>query len=281
MSKNQRILVVGASGTVGSEVARLLKEQGFEVRTTTGKAATRPGQVHLNLLTGEGLQAAFEGIDRAFLLSPGGNADQHGIFAPLIHEAKRQELKKVVLMSAYGADADPTSSLRRAEVELERSGVPYSIIRPNWFMQNFNSFWVQGIREQGLIPLPAKQAKTSFIDARDIAAVAARLVSSDERNHQAVNLTGAESLTHDEVAQRLSQATGRSIRYQAVEPSQLRAGLLSAGLPKDYVEFLLMIFGYLAEGYNAAVNTEVRSIIGRDPIRFDQYAADFKQAWIS
>src|SRR5687768_2249395 len=99
------ILVVGASGTVGSLIVAQLVKEGHRVRATSSKvSATKDGveKVQVNLHTGEGVRAAFEGIDRAFLLSPSGNADQYGILSPLIQEAKRRGLEKVVLMTAMG-----------------------------------------------------------------------------------------------------------------------------------------------------------------------------------
>jgi uncharacterized protein YbjT (DUF2867 family) len=276
-----KILVIGASGTVGSGVAALLKQQGHQVRTTTGKkAAAGADQVHLDLASGEGLAKAFEGIERAFIMSPGGYADQYKILSPLIQEAKRRGLKKVVLLSAFGADADDNAPLRRSEIELERSGVPYNVIRPNWFMQNFNTFWLQGIREQGAITLPVGTAKTSFIDARDIAAVAARLLTSDDVNNRAFNLTGPEALDHAQVAAAIGEETGKKVVYKEIEPQQLKQGLLAGGVPEDYADFLLLIMGYLKAGYNAPVTPEVQTLLGRPPIGFRQYAHDFKASFV-
>jgi uncharacterized protein YbjT (DUF2867 family) len=170
------------------------------------------------------------------------------ILSPLIQEAKRRGLQKVVLMTAMGADMNDAAPMRKAEIELENSGLAYNIIRPNWFMQNFNSFWVQSIREQGKILLPAKQAKVSFIDSRDISAVAAKLLTSNDRNNRAFNLTGARAIHHSQVADEISKATGKSVVYQNIEPATLKQGLLAAGVPEDYSDFLVLIFGYLAEG---------------------------------
>jgi uncharacterized protein YbjT (DUF2867 family) len=275
-----RILVVGASGNVGSEIVRLLKEQGHSVKTTTSKPSRSADQVHVDLLTGQGIHEAFEGVDRAFFLSPGGYADQYKTLSPLIQEAKRRGLEKVVLMTAMGADANEASPMRRAELELEKSGLAYNIIRPNWFMQNFNTFWVQGIHQQGKILLPAKKAKVSFIDTRDISAVAAKLLTTGQFDNRAFNLTGPTAIDHDEVAQWISKSTGKKIVYQEITPADLRKGLLGAGLREDYTDFLLLIFGYLAEGYNATTTDSVKSIIGRDPISFAQYAQDYKKSWL-
>lgn len=276
-----KILVVGATGTVGRELVRLLKAEGHSVRATTSrKVEAFSDQVHINLVTGEGITAAMEGVDRAFFLSPPGFADQYSLLSPLIQEAKRRGLSQVVLMSAMGADADPSSPFRRAETELERSGLNYNIIRPNWFLQNFNSFWIHGIRTERKILLPAGTAQVSFIDARDIAAVAARLLTSNEYSNQAFDLTGPEAVDHAAVAAAISSATGLRISYQDVPPEVLQTELLSAGLPADYVQFLLLIFGYLRQGYSARVTGHVEKILGRKARGLANYANEYKQTWI-
>ena len=277
--KKELVLVVGGSGLVGGEVARLLSAEGYQVRTTTGKKATKPDTVQVDLMTGEGLREAFAGVDRAFILSPGGYADQYKTLSPLIRAAKQQGLKKVVLMTALGANAVETSPFRRAEIELETSGLAYNIVRPNWFMQNFSTFWVHGIKQQGKILLPAGRAQTSFIDTRDIAAVVARLLTTDELANRAIDLTGPEALTHDEVAREITAATGRQVTYEEIEPAVLRQGLLGAGLAEDYTDFLLTILGFLKEGYNAGVTSAVRDVLGREPRSFRMYAQKHRGDW--
>jgi uncharacterized protein YbjT (DUF2867 family) len=273
-------LVIGASGTVGSEVVRLLREQGHKVRTTTGRKDAAGGDsVHVDLGSGAGVSQAFAGIDRAFLMSPAGYADQYAILAPLVRAAKEQGLKKLVLMSAFGADADPASPLRRSELDLEQSGLDWNIIRPNWFMQNFNTFWLHGIQAQNTIALPVGDAKTSFIDARDIAAVAARLLTDDAWNNRAFNLTGPESIDHAQVAGAISAASGRTVTFQDAAPADLKQGLLGAGLTEAYADFLLLIFGYLKAGYNAAVTDDVKTVLGRAPSDIRNYVQDYRSAW--
>ncbi len=275
-------LVVGASGVVGSEIVKQLQAKGVPVRTTSSKAAGNKNGVEtakVNLLTGEGLSSAFEGVERAFFLSPSGYADQYKNLSPLIQEAKRRGLKKVVLMTAMGANAVETSPMRRAEIELEKSGLTYNIIRPNWFLQNFHTFWIHGIKAQGKILVPAGEAKVSFIDTRDIAAVAAELLTTSKFDNQALDLTGGEAVDHGQVAKALSQVSGKTIGYQSVDPAPFKQGLLAAGLPEDYSDFLLMIFGFLREGYSARVTDSVQAVLNRKPLTVAQYAADHRLAW--
>ncbi len=274
------ILVVGATGTVGSELSRLLASAGHTVRKATSRAPTEPDQVHLNLLTGDGIDAAFKGVDRAFFLAPPGHSRQDLLLNPLVDAAAAHGLQKVVLMSAMGANADEAAPLRVAERHLEASGLAYNIIRPNWFMQNFNTFWLHGILSQGQILLPVGQAKGSFIDARDIAAVAAALLVSERFNGQDFDLTGPEALDHQQVAAVLTQASGKDIGYTDISPEQMREGLLAAGLPADYAEFLLLILGYFKAGYAERKTDAVQLITGQAPRSVAQYAADYKAAWV-
>ena len=279
-----KILIFGSSGIIGSEIVRILTKDGTTVRTTTSKTpqATKNGveQVKVDILTGEGLKHAFKGIETAFFLSPGGYADQYRVLSPLIQEAKMNGVKKVVLMTAMGANADANTPLRRAEIELEKSGLAYNIIRPNWFMQNFQTFWIQGIREQGKILLPAGKAKVSFIDTRDISEVAAKLLTSNQFDNKDFDLSGSEALDHDEVARIISGSTGKNISYQEIAPAELKKGLINAGLPADYADFILLILGFLAQGYNAGITPNVQKILGKSPRSFKHYALENKQAWL-
>ena len=272
-------LVIGANGQIGSALASLLAAQGQTVRRATSRAASQSGEVEVNLATGAGLAAALTGADQLFLMTPPGFANHHQLLNPAIDAAKAAGVKKVLLLSAMGANADDNIPLRQAELHLERSGLAWNVIRPNWFMQNFHTFWLHGIQTQGQIFLPVGNAKGSFIDTRDIAAVAARLLSSDDFVNAAHDLTGAESLDHTQVAAILSKAAGRTIGYTDIPEDAMRQGLLGAGLPADYTEFLLVILGAFKAGYAERITDGVQRMTGKAPIRLEQYAQDFKANW--
>ena len=275
-----RILVVGASGTVGSELSRLLAAQGEAVLKATSRAPVAADQVQLDVVSKAGLKAAFSGVDRAFFLAPPGHANQEALLAPLIDEARAQGLKKVVLMTAMGANADENTPMRKAERRLEASGLAFNIIRPNWFMQNFHTFWLHGIQTAGQIFLPVGSAKGSFIDARDIAAVAAKLLTDDALANREFDLTGPRALDHAEVAAILTQATGKPIGFTDITPEAMLQGLLGAGLPKDYAEFLVLILGYFKAGYAERTTDAVQQITGQAPRSIEAYAKDYRAAWV-
>ena len=272
-------LVTGANGQNGSPLVDLLAAQGQTVRRATSRTPTQAGEVHLNLATGEGLAAALADVDQLFLLAPSGYSNHHELLIPTIDAAKAAGVRKVLLMSAMGANADDSIPLRRAELHLERSGLAWNVIRPNWFMQNFHTFWLQGIKTQGQILLPVGAAKGSFIDTRDVAAVAAKLLSSDDFVNQSHDLTGSEAFDHTQVAAILSKAAGRTIGYTDVPEDAMRQGLLGAGLPTDYAEFLLAILGAFKTGYAERTTDAVQHITGKAPIRLEQYAQEFKAHW--
>lgn len=275
-----KTLVIGASGLVGSELVRQLVGRGHEVLRATSREPSEAGQVRLDLATGTGIAAALDGVNKAFLMAPPGFTNQDELLGPVIHEARARGLSRVVLMTAMGANADESGAMRKAELLLERSGVPYNILRPNWFMQNFHTFWIQGILAQGKIFLPVGQAKGSFIDARDIAAVAAELLSRTDLENRDFDLTGGEALDHDQVAAILSRETGRSITFQDIPPEAMLAGLLEAKLPRPYAEFLLVILGYFKAGYAERTTDAVEQITGHKPGDFARYARDHRAAWL-
>jgi uncharacterized protein YbjT (DUF2867 family) len=270
--------VLGASGNVGSELSNLLEAAGHTVRRATSRPAG-PGQVHVNVVTGEGVAEALAGVDAAFLLSPPGYTTQDALLGPVVEAAKAQGVKKVVLMTAMGADADPTAPMRKLELHLEASGLTWNVIRPNWFMQNFHTFWLHGIKTANAIQLPTGDAKGSFIDARDIAAVASVLLTTDRFDNRAFDLTGDEQLDHTQVAALLSAELGRTIRYEDITPESMRPGLLAAGLPAAYADFLLLILGYFKLGYSERITTAVQDITGKTPRRFADYAREYRAAY--
>jgi uncharacterized protein YbjT (DUF2867 family) len=272
------VLVLGATGQVGSELAQRLEAAGHSVRRATSRPP-QAGQVLVNLVTGEGVAEALAGVESAFLMAPPGYTNQDALLGPVIDAARAQRVRQIVLMTAMGADADPTAPMRRAELHLEQSGLGWNVIRPNWFMQNFHTYWRHGIVTANAIQLPVGHAKGSFIDTRDIADVAHVLLTTDTHRHRAFDLTGGDALSHDEVARILSTELQRTITFDDITPDAMRAGLLAAGLPEDYAAFMLTILHYFSLGAAARITDAVPTITGAAPRTFQQYARDYRDAF--
>lgn len=276
---SKRVLVVGASGFVGSELVRLLKRAEHEVKSVSSRQSVDPDVLTIDLTRGADLEAAFEGVDAAFLMAPPGKSDQHTLLSPQIRVASRKRLGTVVMLSAPGAGSERETPFRRAEIELEATDLDYTILRPNWFMQNFNSYWLGQINGDGRMRLPAGGARASFIDTRDIAAATAVLLTSGGGGRRTLDLTGPEALDHHQVAYELSAVIGRKIAYEDVSPSEFAAQLSDAGVAPANVAYLNGIFAELKQGRREPVSLSFEEVVGRAPRRFADYAQDHRHHW--
>jgi uncharacterized protein YbjT (DUF2867 family) len=270
---SKAILVIGGTGNVGRPLVEALVAKGEQVKVATRNpaAVTVNGTtaVRVDVLKPETLDAAFDGVDRAYVLAPAGNADHVGVLGPIVDAAAKRGVK-VVLQTAIGVNADDNIPLRQVELRLEKAGVPYVILRPNWFSDNFATYWLHDVLN-GEIRVPAADGKSSFIDARDIAAAAAAALTTDRFDNQAFDLTGPEAVGYAEAAAMLSAATGRKIGYRSIEDAPFIEALQSAGLSSDYAQMLAAIFYPVREGWTAPLTDAVEKLTGRKPRGLQAY----------
>ena len=273
-----KILVLGATGNVGQALVQALLSKGEQVKAASrsGKPVGAAEGVVFDLAKPETFAAALDGVDRAYIMLPTGYVSAKELLLPVIEAAATRGIK-LVLQSVLGVDADDSIPYRQVEIALEKSGTPYVILRPNWFADNFHTFWKAGI-DHGRIAVPAGEGKSSFIDARDIADSAAGALTSDEFNGLAFNLTGPEALGYADAAALLSHVTGKRIAYQAIDDAEFVNILTGSGVPEDYAEFLASIFHPVREGWTAAVTSDVETLTGKRPRSLETYARDHLQA---
>lgn len=269
-----QILVFAANGNVGQPLVAALLAKGEQVKAAsrTGTAVGGAQGVAVDIDDPSTLARAFEGVDRVFLLAPTGSLDITGRLLPVIEAAVARKVK-VVLMTALGVDADEAIPYRQVELALERSGTPFVIVRPNWFADNFHTFWKPGI-DHGVIAVPAGDGKTSFIDTRDIAESAAAALTTDRFDGRAFNLTGPEALSYGEAAAVLSRVTGKAIAYTPVDDDGFVGILTGAGVPEPYARFLATLFHPVREGWTARVTGDVETLTGHAPRSLATYAQD-------
>jgi len=270
-----KILVLGATGNVGRPLVAELLAKGEQVKAASrsGKAAGRAEGVRFDFTDGTTFAPALDGVDRAYVLAPTGTLDVLGTVLPFVRLAVERKVK-IVFQSVSGADANDDIPYRKIELFIERSGTPYVILRPNWFTDNFEIFWLQGIKH-GVISVPAGEGKSAFIDVRDIAASAAAALTTDRFDGQAFNLTGPEALSYGDAAEILSQASGRAIAYKPATDGEFVSTLVNAGVPKAYAEFLAAIFHPVREGWTASVSNAVQTLTGKAPRSVETYARDY------
>jgi uncharacterized protein YbjT (DUF2867 family) len=282
------ILVTGATGHIGSELVRLLADQGAPARALVHSPDKAAPIQRLGLETAVGdyqqpdtLDAAMKGCDQLFLLSPP-TPRQPQQEQQVIDAARRAGVEHVVKQSVpwAGPDAPLVFSRWHGQVEqhLAQSGLAYTLLRPNNFMQNF-LMSAQQVADQGILYGMFGDGRIAFVDTRDIAAVAAELLTNPGHQGASYTLTGPEALTAAEVAERLSGATGRQVRYVDVGPDAFRQALAGAGMPGWLVDGVVEGNTMLAAGHAATVTDEVARLTGRPPRTFAQFAADHQVAF--
>jgi uncharacterized protein YbjT (DUF2867 family) len=282
------ILVTGATGHIGSELVRLLADRGAPARALVHSPEKAAPIQHLGLETALGdfeqpdtLDAAMKGCDQLFLLSPPTprqpQQEQH-----VIDAARRAGIGHVVKQSVPWAGADAPLEFGRwhgqIEQDLARSGLAYTLLRPSSFMQNF-LMSAQQVADQGALYGMFGAGRVAFIDARDIAAVAAELLISPGHQGASYTLTGPEALSAAEVAERLAAATGRQVRSVDLGPDGYRQALAGAGMPSWLVDGVVEGNAMLAAGHGATVTDEVARLTGRPPRTFAQFATDHRAAF--
>ena len=211
----------------------------------------------------DALAAAMEGVERVYVLTPPhpSQADwERGARAA----ARAAGVGLVVKHSLLGADdASPMASARlhrQSERELEESGLPYAILRPNFFHQTFTGM-VQG----GSMFTSAGAGRVSIVDARDVAAAAAAVLTGSGHEGRTYVLTGPEALTFAEAAAVIGEETGRPVQHVDLPGEQLAAGMAQAGFPDWLAQDIAALQAVYAEGAAADVTDEVRALTGREP----------------
>jgi uncharacterized protein YbjT (DUF2867 family) len=197
---------------------------------------------------------------------------------PVIDKAKTLGVGHIVLNSVLGADANEDASLRKIERHLMASGIRYTILRPNFFMDNFTRGFLAPMVHLGKIFLAAADGKTSFISTHDIAAVATEAFAS--RHYGCgYNLTGPEALGHTEVARLISQASGRTVDYHAISEEEMIRGAIHNGLPDSSAQFMGLLYSIVRNGWAEGVTGDVQQITNRPPLSFEEFARQNSDAW--
>lgn len=277
------ILLTTPNGKVGSEIAKMLLEQGQQIRLgahTPEKAQAAFPQaevVPFDFDDEDKVKAALVGVQALYLASPG-DAQAEPVNR-VIDLAKEAGVTRIVRLSAMGVE-NSDNPLHDVEKHLKASGLEYTLLRPSWFMQNYTTLYAEGIRTQNTFSEPAEDAQTGFIDARDIAAIGVKALTETGHHGQAYALTGARAYTRNEVAEAVSQATGKTVTYQPITEEQFQSGVTSAGASEAYTMLMTGLYQVVRAGHTAAVTDTVERVTGRAPISLEQFAHDYKDVWL-
>ncbi|MEU9734282.1 SDR family oxidoreductase [Streptomyces sp. NPDC048002] len=285
------ILVIGATGRIGGEVVRRLLAMGAPVRALVRDPAKATAFRELgaepvggDLADGASLDRAMRGVDRVFLLSAQdprqaelqGNAVDAALRAGVGHLVKVSGIAPSV---SPGGPAETGRQHWLTEHRIEESGVPFTFLRPGFFMQNLLETAAPTVARLGLLAAPMDRAPIAMVDARDIAAVAAEVLTGEGHQDRVYDITGPRAFDYPELAAVLSRATGRRVRYVST-PAGLAARVLRRqGRPDWEVAHLLDMAELFRSGAGATVSTTVRDLTGRPARTVEDFAAEHAGAF--
>jgi len=277
------ITVTGSTGTIGSELVRLLSGAGTPTRALFHHRQPEPlpGVVHaqVDLRDERALEPALAGTDRLFLLTD----NQKGlgeVQIGVLRAAERLGVSHVVKLSALGASDHSNSWIAQehwqAEQALQQSKMAWTLLRPHAFMQNWLGEAADSVRREGIVESPIGDAKVPFIDSRDIAAVALEvLLHAEVHAGRKYFLTGGEAVGYAEVASAIGRAIGQRVVYRPITMDEARAREEARGTPQESIDALLAILTYQrAGGPTSTVSDNVAHLLGRQPGTIDDFARD-------
>jgi uncharacterized protein YbjT (DUF2867 family) len=279
------ILVTGATGNIGGMVVKHLMQKKVPLRVLVrdrAKAANLAVQ-GIELAQGDfshpdSLDIALQGIEQAFLVMPN-DLHQVELECNFIDAVKRAGVRYLVKLSVLHAGELPSLFQQwhfQIEQHLEASGLAWTHLRPNMFMQNMRWF-AQSIAQQGVLYHSVGDAKISHIDTEDVAAVAAICLSESGHEYQTYDLTGAEAISFGQVAEYFAKALHRPVQYINVTPADFKAARLANGEPEWYLDAEAQLFDCWKAGSGSMVTTAIATLLHRPPMTFASFVQDYVQ----
>lgn len=269
-----KILVTGATGTVGSEVARALKNK----QASFVAAMREPDKVQeilgnevqtvkFDYANPDTFEEATSGVDRVFLLGPPMNQELDKLLSPFVKYLEQKGIKRVVYLSALGAEnlKDVMPFHTNMEALLKERGFKYTFLRPTFFAQNFKNYEWENILDRKITYAPAGNGKVAFVDIRDVGEVAAKILTEPGHEGKAYALTGPEALTYHDAARILSKIRNESISYPEPSDEEYTQALKSSGAPDFIAQYMIRIYGMVRHGKADQIRNDVEQILGRKP----------------
>src|SRR5437016_11857050 len=263
------VLVTGATGTIGRDLVKIFSENGVPVRAGVRDQAKARKQFGANiaLATFDFENAAsfpdsLKDVEKVFLLPPP-IPNQVAVTNTFIDATKRAGVRHIVKLSVIGADTEPPFAFGKwhaaSDQHIRESGLAFTFLRPNSFMQNFINYFPP---RDGVIYLPWGNGRASFVDTRDIATAAAEVLITRDHEGKTYTLTGPAALGIAEVANILSEAAGREINYVDLPESAARDRMLQAGLPQWQVDALMELHAINKQNLWSTVTSDIEEVSG-------------------
>jgi len=270
--EKNKTLITAATGNVGAPLVKALQRKGIPFTAATrnaDKAEAKLGDelstVYFDFSDPGSFRSALDGVETLFLCGPSATPGAQDMLLPLIDEAERQSVKHIVFIASYP----------KVMEAIQNAGIAYTFLKANFFMQNFEIYQVEDIKNQSQIFMPAGEGKAPFIHTRDIGEVAAEVLANlNKYTGETLYLTGPELLDHYEVAQVFSEVLGRKITYQNPDNETYRSEMKKRGFSEAYINAMIAVFGKIKKGQVAKTSPAVEQLLGRKPLTLKSYVQE-------
>jgi ergot alkaloid biosynthesis protein len=268
------VLVTGGTGKTGRRVAEQLSAAGSEVRV-----ASRGGPQPFDWTNPDTWAAALDGVSGVYLVPPPGAGDVSAAMTALVQAAMARGARRFVLLSGSPMP-EGGPGVGQTHRWLRENTADWAVLRPSWFMQNFSEGQhLAAIRGEGLIYSATEEGRIPFISADDIAACAVAALTSPEPLNRDFILTGPEPISYDTVARRIGEALGRPITHRRVSAEDLAAWYRSIGRPAPLAQMMGIMDTMIAGGAEDRTTDCVQALLGRAPIKFEDFASANRNIW--
>jgi len=287
----EKIFITGATGNVGKETIKELINNNYkdhQVIAGVRDIEKAKKQLNYNELSFRKFdfkdQSLFkdvlEDIDKILLVRPPAISKVKKYIFPFLKEIKKHSIKHTVFLSLQGVERNPLVPHYRVEKYIKEVGIPYTFLRPSFFMQNLTTTHLKEIKEDDEIFIPAGNGKTNFIDVRDIAKVAFLTLTEKGHINKAYELTGKNALSYYEIANILTEKLDRKITYK--DPSIISFYKRKKKEAMNTGKIIVMIGLYTVAKFGMADSTtnEIEKLLGREPISFSEFVEDYREYWM-
>lgn len=276
-----RILITGGTGKTGGRIVQRLRELGHPVRIAnrSGKGPEGVETVSLDWTSPEDHARVLQGVDRVYLMAPGGESNPYPPMAAFIDRALGAGVRRFVLLSASSIP-EGGPAMGRVHQLLREAAPEWTVLRPSWFMQNFSEGQHRAtLRDEGVLYSATGEGRVPFIDAGDIAETAVRALIDPSAHNTDHVLTGPQALTYGEAAELIGAALGRPIRHVHLSREALIERWRQQGLPLDYAAMLADMDVAISQGAEDRTTPAVERVTGRPPRSLADFARASVPAW--
>jgi len=280
-----KILVIGGTGNIGYPLVKYLNQQDIQIIAGTHNLQKAQAKFeglnnveikHFDFLDPSTFETAFDGVNKVFFVRPPQLAKPKQDMLPFLTFAKQKQIQQIVFVSLIGVEKNPMTPHHKIEQMILDLKIPYTFIRPSFFMQNLNTTHREDIQKNHDLFIPAGNARTSFIDTRDIGEVAGITLLNDKYLNQKLNITGPAALSYQEIAKIMTKILGTQITYSKPSLLKFRKIMLKRGIKKDFVNVMVMLYLITQLGNAKEVTDTVAKVLGHAPRTIQNYIYDYQ-----